>query len=66
MNGSSNARSKAALKIADWLSAQEQKELLSAKPVRSDASILVVPESQINNYVSEDSSNFYYRSIIGA
>jgi beta-galactosidase len=34
--------------------------------VKGDIGILVVPESQIHNYVSEGETDYYYRSVTGA
>ena len=66
MDGSPTERSRAASFMAKWANDPARRPLLKAKPVRSDIGILVVPESQIHCYVSEDNSGFYYRSINGA
>jgi beta-galactosidase len=66
MDGSPTARSEAASFMAKWANAPAQHTLMQAKPVKSDIGILVVPESQIHCYVSEDDTKFYYRSISGA
>jgi beta-galactosidase len=52
--------------MAKWANDEKNSPLWQAKPVKGDIGILVVPESQIRCYVSENSTEFYYRSITGA
>ncbi|MBD3267245.1 beta-galactosidase [bacterium] len=66
MDGSPTARAKEAGRIAKWANAEENYPLRQAKPVKGEIGILVVPESQIHNYVSEGETDFYYRSVTGA
>lgn len=66
MDGAPTDRSAAAGDMARWANAQKNRELWQTRPVWGDIGLLVVPESQIHNYVKEDSSAYYYRSITGA
>ncbi len=66
MDGSPTERSEAGGKMARWANDPKNADLLRAQPVKSDIGILVVPESQIHNYVSTGKSTYYYRSVTGA
>ncbi len=66
MDGSPTERSEMASRIAKWANAPESERLWQAKSVRGDIAIVIVPESQIHAYVSEDSTEYYYRSVCGA
>jgi beta-galactosidase len=66
MDGSPTERSDMAGKMARWANSPASKELWQARPIRGDLGILVIPESQIHCYVSEDNTDFYYDSISGA
>jgi beta-galactosidase len=66
MDGAPTERSRMAGRMAQWANAPEQEELWRAKPVKGDLGIVVVPESQIHCYLSEQSTRFYSHSITGA
>ncbi len=66
MDGSSTDRSAAAGEMANWANNEDNIHLWEANPVKGDIGILVVPESQIHNYVSEGNADFYFKSITGA
>ena len=66
MDGSPTERSEIAGRIARWANAPESERLWQAKPVRGDVAILIVPESQIHCYTSEDGTEYYYHSVCGA
>lgn len=66
LDGSPTPRSKAIGDIARWANDEEQRDLMQAQPVNGEVGMLVVPESQIHDYVSEGNTDFYYHSIVGA
>lgn len=51
MDGSRTPRSDMASAIGKWANAPEQKPLFSAKPVKGDIAILVIPEAQSWDYL---------------
>ena len=65
MDGSPTDRSRMAGEVAKWANHKDQAELWKARPVRGDMGIIVVPESQIQDYLKEGNTNFYYRAING-
>jgi len=68
MNGSRTDRSEMASKIAKWANDPQNAALMSAKPVKGDVGILIVPETQtasllLSAFGSED---LYSKSVWGA
>jgi len=68
MNGSRTDRSEMASKVAKWANDPQNAALMSAKPVRGDVGILIVPETQtasllLSAFGSED---LYSKSVWGA
>jgi len=51
MDGSRTKRSDMASAIAKWSNAPEQQELFSARPVKGDIGLLVIPEAQAWDYL---------------
>ncbi len=67
MDGSRTNRSEMASTIAKWGSAEEQKTLWKANPVKGDIGILVIPESQLwDHAMFNNRSQYYQRSVFGA
>ena len=66
MDGSRTERSKMGAQLAAWVSAPEQTDLWSARPVQGDIGIVVVPESQLFCYAQQGSTDFYAHSAKGA
>ncbi len=66
MDGSPNDRSEMAGQIAQWANRSGQESMWRAQPAKGDIGILLVPESQIHCYASQDSTAFYYQCIRGA
>jgi beta-galactosidase len=52
--------------IARWANHPDQKDIWTARPVRGDLGIIVVPESQIQCWLLEGSTEHYYHAIAGA
>jgi len=68
MNGSRTDRSEMASKVAKWANNPQNAALMSAKPVKGDVGILIVPETQtasllLSAFGSED---LYSKSVWGA
>jgi beta-galactosidase len=66
MDGSHTDRTAMAGKLARWSNDPVQKELWRARPVQGEIGIIVVPESQIQVYLLEGDSRYYYRAAAGA
>ncbi len=64
MDGSVTPRAEMAGKIARWANAHP--EVWQSNPVRGEAGLVFVPESEIFNYVQQGSTAFYSQSICGA
>ena len=64
MDGSATPRSDMAGQIARWANANPQ--IWKSRPVKGDAGIVWIPESQIFNYVQQGSTAFYAESARGA
>jgi beta-galactosidase len=64
MDGSVTPRAEMAGKVARWANANP--DLWKARPVRGEAGIVWVPESQIFNYVQQASTEHYAQSARGA
>jgi beta-galactosidase len=64
MDGSVTPRADMAGQVARWANSQQQ--LWRSRPVRGDAGVVVVPESQIFNYVQQGSTQHYAQSARGA
>lgn len=64
MDGSMTPRSEMAGKVARWANANA--ELWKSRPVRGEAAILWIPESQLFNYVQQGSTEHYAQSARGA
>lgn len=68
MDGSRTDRSAMASAIAQWANAAEQRELLESEPVQGDIGILVVPETQVFDYLlnREGKNELYAQAMWGA
>lgn len=68
MEGSRTPRSDMASTIAKWANAPEQRELLESAPVQGGIGILVVPDTQVFDYLlnREGKNAFYEQSMWGA
>ncbi len=66
VDGSPTPRSEMAGQVAKWANDPAQKELWKARPVKGELGIIVVPESQIQDYLLVGSTEFYYKAISGA
>ena len=69
MDGSRTGRSDMASKIAKWGTAETQKELWAANPVKGEIGIIVVPESQFYDYTYSQKGgdkNAYRDNVLGA
>lgn len=64
MDGSVTPRAEMAGKVARWANAHEQ--LWRSHPVQGDIGLLFIPESELFNYVQQESTDFYAQSIRGA
>jgi len=64
MDGSITPRAEMTGKIARWANAHP--EIWKSRPVQGDIGLVYVPESEMFNYVQQDSTNFYAQSIRGA
>ncbi len=64
MDGSVTPRAEMAGKIAKWANAHP--EVWRSHPVQGDIGLVFVPESEMFNYVQQESTNFYAQSIRGA
>jgi len=66
MDGSPNANSEMASKIAKWANAPGQEKLWQSRPVKGDIGIIWNPESQIHATLMDDKDNFYSNACQGA
>jgi beta-galactosidase len=68
MDGSRTPRSDMASRLAKWLNAPEQADLMAAQPARGDIGILVVPEVQEFDYLLSHEGGFetYREAMWGA
>jgi beta-galactosidase len=64
MDGSVTARASMAGELARWANANP--DLWKSRPVKGDAGIVWIPESQIFNYVQQGSTDHYAQSARGA
>lgn len=64
IDGSMTPRSEMAGRIARWANAHP--EIWKSNPVRGDVGIVFIPESEIFNYVQQESTAFYAQSVRGA
>ena len=66
MDGSPTERSEAGREMAVWMAKPAHKSLLAARPVRSDLGILLVPDSLIHTWCTQEDIRHYYGSVTGA
>ncbi len=66
MDGSPTDRSEMVSRMAKWANDPKQEELWTARPVKGDIGMVVVPESQIQCVLLEGSGKQYYHAIAGA
>jgi len=64
MDGSVTPRAEMAGKVARWANAHP--EIWKSNPVRGDVGLVFAPESELFNYVQQQSTSFYSQSICGA
>jgi beta-galactosidase len=64
MDGSVTPRAEMTGKVAKWANAHP--DIWKSRPVRGDIGLVYVPESEMFNYVQQESTNFYSQSIRGA
>jgi beta-galactosidase len=64
MDGSMTPRSEMAGRLARW--ANDHPNLWKSNPIRGDVGIVVVPESELFNYVQQGDTAFYAQSVRGA
>ena len=64
MDGSVTPRAEMAGRVARW--ANQHPELWKSSPVKGDVGLVFVPESEIFNYVQQQSTAFYNSAICGA
>jgi beta-galactosidase len=64
MDGSMTPRSEMAGRLARW--ANDHPKLWKSNPIRGDVGIVVVPESELFNYVQQGDTAFYAQSVRGA
>lgn len=64
MDGSVTPRAEMAGKTLRWANANPQ--LWRSRPIRGDVGLLFAPESELFNYVQQDSTDFYLQSMTGA
>jgi beta-galactosidase len=64
MDGSVTPRAEMTGKIARWANAHP--DVWRSHPVQGDIGLVFVPESELFNYVQQESTNFYAQSIRGA
>jgi beta-galactosidase len=65
MDGNRTGRSRAVSASCKWITAAEQERLFRSKPVKGQAGILYIPESQIHTYALRRSTGPYARSLQG-
>jgi beta-galactosidase len=65
MDGSRTDRSRAVSASCRWITAPEQEKLFRSGPVKGQAGILYVPESQLHTYALRRSTEPYARSLRG-
>ena len=66
MDGSHTDRAEMGGRMATWANERDQKLLWEAKPVKGDLGIIVVPESQIQCWLLEGSTDHYSKAARGA
>ncbi|WP_274652083.1 beta-galactosidase [Paenibacillus humicola] len=68
MDGSRTDRSRMAGTIAKWANAPEQRDLLASSPIRGEIGLLVVPETEMLNYIFslQGDYDFYAKAMWGA
>ena len=64
MDGSMTPRSEMGGRLARW--ANDHPKLWKSNPIRGDVGIVVVPESELFNYVQQGDTAFYAQSVRGA
>jgi beta-galactosidase len=65
-DGSRTDRSAMASEVGKWAAAPEQRRLWKSRPVKGEAGIVFVPETQIHNYAQQGSTDFFAGSLQGA
>lgn len=66
MDGSRTPRSEMSARIAKWIQAPEQADLVRARPVKGDIGIVFAPETQLFLYAQQQNTDFYAQSMRGA
>jgi beta-galactosidase len=66
MAGNPTDRSEMAAEISRWANHPDQADIWKARPVRAEIGMVVVPESQIQCWLLEGDTRYYYHSIAGA
>ncbi len=66
MAGLPTDRSRMAAEVAKWANHPDQADIWKARPVKAEIGMVVVPESQIQCWLLENDTKYYYHSVAGA